>query len=142
MVTDTDKGYAKVIRAIEASSAPKAITVGIQADAPPDVQEYAAYNEFGTERIPARPFVAGWFDENQSKAYAKIKKACQTAISGGNSIATVLDQLAQSFAGGMQSRISQGIAPPNNSNTIRQKGSSTPLIDHGLLRASIAGKVE
>jgi hypothetical protein len=41
----------------------------------------------------------------------------------------------------IQEQIANGVPPPNAEETIDRKGSSTPLINHGQLRQSIAYEV-
>ncbi|MDH7597550.1 MAG: hypothetical protein QHG98_07435 [Methanothrix sp.] len=41
----------------------------------PAIAEYAAYNEFGTRRIPARPFLRSTWEENVEKVSSKLLSA-------------------------------------------------------------------
>lgn len=146
-VTDKDNGYRQMMASLASAKAIK-ITVGIHAEEGAashadgggmSVAEIAEANEFGLG-VPARPFVSGWADQARPAAMAKIKKALEDSLKRKTSPAMALDALAQAFAGEVQEKISAGVPPPNSPATIARKGSSTPLIDTGQLRASIRGK--
>jgi hypothetical protein len=147
-VTDSDKGYRKLMASLAEASKGIVATVGIHAeeggagDGSSSVIQVAEWAEFGTSRQPARPFVSSWADERGDKALAEIRDAIGEAVHRGSSPAIAVDRLAQKFAGEIQSRIADGIPPPNAPSTVAQKGSSTPLINTGQLRAAIRGKLE
>ena len=65
----------------------------------------------------------------------------QSVIAGKRTKDEVLELLGQQCVGQIQERISEGIDPPNAPSTIRQKGSSTPLIDTGALRSAVNYRV-
>lgn len=144
--SDKDTGLKALLARCKASKL--AITVGVHEaegasayEGGATVADVATWNEYGTERIPARPFLSGWFDANQADIQAKLKSAGEKIFKGADPRAA-LDLTAQYFAGQVQKRISAGVPPPNADSTIRQKGSSKPLIGRtGQLRASIRGHV-
>ncbi len=139
-VRDVDKGFAAFVKGCEASNG-LTIKVGIHSEAPGEVLEKAEANEYGTETIPARPFVSGWADENREAAVAEIKAVLARALKSGKDPTQALEVSALKFQGQMQQRIADGIDPPNAESTVARKGSSTPLIDTGELRSSVLGKV-
>ncbi len=142
-VTDRDNGYSKTLASLD-ETGKIAITVGIhteEAEGDHDgmsIGDIAEANEFGIG-VPARPFVSGWADEARD-AVTRMRDESAAALAAKSSPAQRLDGLAQVFAGEMQARISAGIDPPNAPATIAKKGSSTPLVDTGILRSSIRGK--
>lgn len=106
--------------------------------------EVATFNEFGTERIPERSFIRGTVDTYRSRYVEQTKQLYAKVCDPGGSM-TVQQALAimgMVIQGDIQARISAGIMPANAPSTVRQKGSSTPLIDTGQLRQSIRYKVE
>lgn len=143
-VTDRDKGYAKMIANLDATGK-LAITVGIHSEEGEgdhdgrSIVDIAEANEFGLG-VPARPFVSGWAD-NYPDPVGEMRDEAAAALKAGVSPTKRLDALAQVWAGDMQAEISAGIDPENAESTIERKGSSTPLIDTGILRSSIRGKV-
>lgn len=101
----------------------------------------AIANEYGTDTIPARSFVRGYVDENESKIQAQVKSTLSRIVQGKLNRRVGLERLGQAWSGGMKARIAAGIAPANAASTIRRKGSSKPLIDTGQLRSSITYRV-
>lgn len=144
-IQDKDTGMKALLRRLAASKL--AITVGVHEaeggaayEDGTTVADVATWNEYGTEHIPARPFISGWFDSNQDDVQAKLKLAGEKIFKGAEP-AAALDATAQYFAGQVQKYISAGVPPQNAESTVRQKGSTTPLIRTGQLRSSIRGHV-
>lgn len=145
MVKDVDKGAKAMLARLKKAN--KKITVGIHAaegsasyEDGATVADVASWNHFGTANIPARPFITGWVDAHQ----ADIKKqlaAANEKIVGGMDPGFAFKQFAQWAAGQVQKGISAGVPPPDADSTVRRKGSATPLINSGQLRASIRGMV-
>jgi hypothetical protein len=161
--SDKDTGLKALLARCKASKL--AITVGVHSEegagAYPGgatVSDVATWNEYGTARIPPRPFISGWFDANTADIRAKLNAAGEKIFKGADPVAT-LDVTAQYFAGQVQKGISAGIPPANAESTQKGKtrgkvgrgGNSrisgdasqggTPLIDSGQLRSSIRGRV-
>jgi hypothetical protein len=57
-------------------------------------------------------------------------------------VRVALDRLGAKFVGDIQRRIKAHIPPPLQQSTIDRKGSSTPLIDTGVLWSSITHEVK
>lgn len=105
------------------------------------VGDVASINEFGLG-VPERSFIRAWFDQNESQNKDTLRNVGTGLVKGAIPDATTaLNQAGLSFVGSMQGRMSAGVPPPNAPSTIARKGSSTPLIDTGQLRASIRHKV-
>lgn len=167
-VTDTDKGLRALLKRLKAEK--WAITVGVhgpegaethqqpepppkesptdgaeepQKDAPAKVTvlDVAVWNEYGTGHVPERSFIRDWADQNEQQNKDNLRKIAIAVYQGKYDIRTGLDRLGLLFVGQIQRRISAGISPPNAPSTIEKKGSSTPLINFGQLRASILHKV-
>ena len=86
-------------------------------DVVPSNAEVAAWNHFGTEKVPARPFLDVAIVKN---------KAIVAGAMGAMAAGKVQQYIADVF-----------IPPPNSPRTIARKGSSHPLIDTGQMRQSI-----
>ncbi len=112
------------------------VTVGLHADAGVHgnanmpIVSLGEIHEFGLG-VPQRSFIRGWFDSKQDQIRADVK-----------AFASAPEALALRLAAGCQDYIAAGVAPANAPSTIARKGSSKPLIDTGVLRSSIVGKVE
>lgn len=141
---DTDKGLKSLLA--RCGKGKIRLTVGVHAEegagtypGGATVADVATWNEFGTERIPARPFLSGWVDGNQGLIAATLRKAGEKIVKGAEPLAA-LDAAAQFFAGRVQAGIAAGVPPPNAESTAKRKGSGTPLVNTGQLRSSIRGK--
>ena len=91
-----------------------------------DVCDVAAWNELGTERMPSRPFLRKSVDENESKINAFLQSKKKDLVRGVSAEQDLI-----------QEKITDGDFAPNAEATIRQKGSSKPLIDSGRMRQSV-----
>ncbi|HEV7717122.1 MAG TPA: hypothetical protein VGO53_16105 [Steroidobacteraceae bacterium] len=103
----------------------------------------AAVHEYGAPArgIPERSMLRGTADANQARYIEMTRLIARGVAEGRASLRQGLDLLGVTFKGDMQSRISDGIAPPNSPATIKRKGSSTPLIASGQMRQSIDHEV-
>jgi hypothetical protein len=99
------------------------------------VIDYAVYNEFGTSRIPARPFMSTTYDENVDKTYELIERMAGQLMDSKLSTKQLLDRLGLWYSSQIKKTIRRAKewAVPNAPGTIAQKGSSSPLIDTGRM---------
>jgi len=147
MVRDVDKGYKALVDRVFAIRKPK-ISVGITEstgaayDGNLSVLDIAIINEFGLGNVPERSFLRAWFDENEGRCRQMVVAMMQSVIAGKRTKEQAIQLLALKFVSEIQARISAGIAPANAPSTIAAKGSSTPLIDKGILRSSISFRIE
>ena len=98
--------------------------------------EIGAYNHYGTDGIPARPFL----DVGVESVIKDINRAVSNCIQKGDSD-KALAQMGVIASGGVKTYLTELDSPPNAPSTIKKKGSSNPLIDTGALRASIRYEV-
>jgi hypothetical protein len=152
-IIDRDHGWRALIKRVEGLKEPAAVAVGILArDASKDdggssVLKVGTANEFGVRdaegniRIPERSFVRAWFDENRDRAQKVLRGLFRRVIAGQLTEEQALDQFGAWAVGEMQARIARGVSPPNAQSTIDRKGSSTPLIDEGILRSALVFEV-
>ena len=102
-----------------------------------DICDVAIYNEFGTDTIPARPFMRDSIDENRDKINAFFAGQVKDICSGKTDAQTALKKLGIFHVGNVQQIIRDGNFEPNAPSTIRRKGSSHPLIDTGMMRTHV-----
>ena len=100
------------------------------------VAQVAAWNEFGTSRMPARPFMHQTLSEHKDEIKQMFVDAGKAAASGENA-EKIYNQLGVKAKAMMQEQIVEGTFAPNAAYTIRKKGSDKPLIDSGLMRQSV-----
>jgi hypothetical protein len=158
-VTDRDNGYKAVTERMRALAKAKAsITVGIHADdgSKPHgdgeetvtILQIAIWNEFGTEgpdgevRVPCRSFIRAWFDAQEPELRKDLEKLMASVVAGKRTSREALEVLGLRMVGQVQQRIADQIPPPNAESTIKAKGSSTPLINFGILRSNILHRVQ
>ena len=109
-----------------------------------DVIDYAVYNEFGTEDIPSRPFMRRTADTGQTETLRVMRRWADMAMRGQMSVPQVLGSLGEYYQMRMQATIrsARRWAAPNAPSTIEAKGSSSPLIQHGILINSIGWEID
>lgn len=105
--------------------------------------DVAIWNEYGTSRIPSRPFIRISSDDNR-KAWGKLAENCAGKVLNGSMGArsagdTVGQQMVKDIKKvfGDKSKLA-----PNAPSTIKRKGHDKPLIDTGKLRDSVNYRVE
>jgi hypothetical protein len=144
---DTDHGYRARMKALLKLREPAHVDVGLFESAGThdrsgaSIVEVGSYNEFGTDTIPSRSFIRAWFDEAEAGLRRDFTTLMRSVAEGKRTRAQVLELMGQRMVGQVQARISAGIDPPNEPATVAAKGSSTPLIDTGVLRAAITYRV-
>ena len=104
------------------------------------VAAVAAWNEFGTKTIPERPFFR--------RALAEAERGVSNILAKGiDTKKMVVDErLAGRVGAYVVGRVMESISalgsPPNAPSTASRKGSTNPLIDTGMMRASVGWSVE
>lgn len=102
-----------------------------------DIVQVAAWNELGTSKIPARPFMQQTLDNNEDVINAFTDALIGRVIDGSETVESAANSLGAKVKGLMQQEIRNGEFAPNAPSTIRKKGSSHPLIDTGTMRQSV-----
>jgi hypothetical protein len=102
--------------------------------------EIGERHEFGLG-VPERSFIRAWFDENKPEIERVLSSQLELSLKEGKSLDWALERVALWSQADIQRRIVAGIAPDNHPMTIARKGSSTPLIDTGVLKASLLAYV-
>jgi len=103
-----------------------------------DVAEIAAYNEFGTKRIPARPFFRPAFDEAKEKLKELQVLAINNILSGKWSVAIGVGRIGEFMASQIRKKIREVKTPPLHPMTIARKKSTKPLIDTGQMIQNVS----
>ena len=103
------------------------------------IQEYAIYNEYGTSRIPKRPFfrlsVGTANAQNEIKEY--MKSQVEQIIQGGMTGQQAYENLGTFVVQKIKKTIAKGNFATLNPKTIKKKGHSKPLMDTHSLYESI-----
>lgn len=102
--------------------------------------DVATWNHFGTEKIPARPWLTVAFDRNKRR-WTRLAGRVVKPFRAGQGL-TELQVLAAAMVGDCQESLLDEPWTPNAPATIRRKGSDQPLIDTGRLNQSQRGQVK
>lgn len=103
----------------------------------------ASIHEFGAPaaKIPARPFMQPTVRAKKDSWVNTVKKKLPDVVTGKLTAFDVLDLVGIQAAADIQTTISKVTSPPLSPITIARKGSSKPLIDTGLMLASVRNSV-
>lgn len=100
------------------------------------VAEYALYNEYGTRRIPSRPFLRTSLDIYGEAWAAELADLISEGVDPENA----LERVGAMAQADIRQTIEEWRTPPNKLATIRRKRSQrdNPLVDSGDLHDAIA----
>ena len=103
----------------------------------------ASIHEFGAPgaKIPARPFIQPTVRAKKDSWANTIRKKIPDVVTGKLTAFDVLDLVGIQAAADIQTTISKVTSPPLSPITIARKGSAKPLIDTGLMMASVRNSV-
>jgi len=121
-----------------------AITVGVHSE-DGDREEGPTNVDIATAHVlglgvPKRDFIRPWVDRHATEHKRMIQNEFAKARIAGRPPATAGRRVALVMEGNMKAEFA--ILPELSDATKRRKGSSTPLVDTGVLRASVRGKYE
>ena len=155
-VTGGDRLRAMLARVAEIHG--MSVTAGIQAadgakpkegdgdDSPPTLLDVATWNEFGTDRIPARSFLRATIDRRRSELTTLGRKLAKMVAVDRMTVDVMANRLGNELRASVQQQIQDTTEPPNAKSTSDRKGSSHPLIDTRQMlksiryRATLAGR--
>lgn len=102
-----------------------------------NIAEYAAANEYGTDKIPQRPAIGTAFDENKPKYIRIMTKIVQSM--GAETFARMVTQLGLTAEKDIQKTITgRDFLPKLSDQTIKKKkGSTKTLVDSSAYVNSI-----
>lgn len=140
-VKDIDRGWNNIVRELERAKGME-VAVGILEGSQNEgtsIAEYASYNEFGTEDIPSRPFMAISFDENVAEINSDFQEQSRQMVEGKKSANAALTVIGQKHAGRIQTTITgRNILPRLDESTVRaKKGSTKTLVDSGAMANAV-----
>jgi hypothetical protein len=141
-VIDKDKGFARIMKTeLEAEGS---VSVGWfsgagETDEGTPIASIAVFNEFGTRRIPERPMVRRTLEEHGQRYQAQVAHMKRAIHAGVLTWEALLYRLGLMVRNDLVMMITSAKewAKPNAPETIKQKGSSSPLIDTGAMRNSV-----
>ena len=140
-VKDIDRGWNNIVRELEKAKGME-VAVGILGGSQNEGQsiaEYATYNEFGTDDVPSRPFMATSFDENVAEINSDFKRQADAMVQGKRTANEALTVIGQKHAGRIQTTITgRNFLPRLAPSTIAaKKGSTKTLVDTGAMANAV-----
>lgn len=115
------------------------IRAGVLSD--PQMAERAAFNEFGTDKIPSRPFISSAFKENQ-KGYKIMAARIIKARMNKKAWVQDAEALGYQMQRDIQAKIKDGMSPENARSTVLKKGHGHTLFETGKMHDSITYEVD
>ena len=110
-------------------------------DGGPSVADVAVWNHYGTGKIPARPFIALALEQKKPELQALFARIGRGVMEDKLEARQALGLMGEAVTAAIKAQIADGVPPPNAPETVDRKGSSTPLINFGQLRASVTYQV-
>lgn len=101
------------------------------------VAEVAAWNEYGTENAPARPFMRQTVTDKKDEIAQFQADAVAQGLKQHRNAAKTMNQIGVFMKAKVQEEIVDGKFEPNAPSTIKKKGSSRPLIDTSRMRQNV-----
>lgn len=148
-VTGGDKYKAALEKIAKAKVTARAgIPAGATTTDGKSIPEYAVYNEMGTSRIPARPFIRTTVKEHQSEWCDTLAASLNYKEISRDGAKRSMGLVGEVMKSHIQQTIQQGSFAPNAKKTVeakRRKGKvepDHPLIDTGQMLDSIISEVK
>ena len=102
------------------------------------VASVASFNEYGTARIPPRPFFRNAIAKNSNKWNDILTNELRNSVD----VELAYHRVGEVAKGDIVESIMQTNTPPNSPLTIAKKKSSKPLVDTSFMRSSVNYKVK
>lgn len=102
----------------------------------------AAAHEFGTARIPARPFMRPTVAAKERPWLDQLAQGSKAILRGEATAEGVLEGVALRAAGDIAKAITATNSPPLSPKTVKRKGFDKPLVETGQMLQSVTGVVE
>ena len=143
-VIDKDLGWKRIKRKMDFLDG-KEIRAGVLPSAGKGkkgvpIAEYATYNEYGTKKIPSRPFMATSADENKGWS-TSVKNAVKGIIDGAEVISQ-MNTVGEKMKTDIKKNIGTYRFKPLKPATVKKKGHDIQLIDSGALYDAIDFEVK
>ena len=93
---DKDYGFAQFsTQRFRNKMSGREVKVGIMGEG--EVLEYAMYNEFGTSKIPARPFMQTTYDRNEAEIHKFVTYLAGQIVDGKSDVDRALNVLGMTY---------------------------------------------
>lgn len=131
-----DHGWKKIKREMKVLKSSELVVGVLDAG----IAEYAAYNEFGTSKMPSRSFIRSTLENDEASINKAIKSSFEQVLNGGSAY-SLITKAGLHIQGLIQKTIRSGVGPVNSPATIKKKGHGKTLRDSGALMGAISFEV-
>ena len=145
----TDKGFKRITKELKELKNTRTLVglpgdLGNHGDENISIAEIGAQNEFGHSNVPSRPWMRQTADRARTKRkFTSLMKSQYSKMLTGMTTPRRINRfLGEWYISELKQTIKNGNFVPNSEFTTLNKGSTTPLIDTGLMRNSITSRIE
>ena len=130
----------RILKGLSDQSEPQWVEAGILGGATDEdgvsVAEYAAYNEYGTSRIPKRPFLRTTMDKNRDKYVQLLQGALRGLASSGASepVGMALTAVGREMETDVIEQIKSNMPPPNAPDYAAWKRGERKVVEGGKVK--------
>lgn len=145
-VIDRDLGYNRIMRDLQKLDG-MGVVAGMLKDSGKasngaSYVDIATWNEYGTKRIPSRPFIRISADTNK-QAWAKMAQQCVNDVIDGDSPIEAAKVVGHRMVEDIRKVFGDTSKLKDNApSTIKKKGRNEPLVDSGEMRRRVNFIVE
>lgn len=145
-VIDRDLGFNRIMRDLQKLDGMEVVAGMLRdsgkAENGASYVDIATWNEYGTRRIPSRPFIRISADTNR-QTWTKMAQQCVNGVIDGDSPRDAAQVIGHRMVEDIRKVFGdKSKLAPNAPSTIKKKGHDKPLIDTGKLKATVNYRVE
>ena len=144
-VIDRDLGYNRIMRDLEKLYGMEVVAGMLRdsgkAENGASYVDIATWNEYGTGRIPSRPFIRISADANKA-AWAKLAQQCVNDVIDGDSPRDAAQVVGHRMVEDIRKVFGSSELKANAPSTIAKKGRNEPLVDSGEMRRRVNFRIE
>lgn len=136
-VTRTGDAKAAALKILSRVRGGGRVEAGFPDSVPADVRQRATFNEFGTSTIPERPFMRTTVADKGQEWPRALAQDLKNVVDDKMTKRQALERQGERTVRDIKATIRGGGFEPNAPSTVKQKGSSRPLIETGEMVSSI-----
>ena len=145
-VIDRDLGFNRIMRDLERLDGTEVVAGMLRdsgkAENGASYVDIATWNEYGTRRIPSRPFIRISADTNK-QSWEKLAQQCVNGVIDGDSPRDAAQVVGHRMAEDIRKVFGDtSKLKANAPSTVAKKGRNEPLVDSGEMRRRVNFRVE
>ena len=144
-VIDRDLGYNRIVRDLQKLYGME-VVAGMLRDSGKasngaSYVDIATWNEYGTGRIPSRPFIRISADTNKA-AWGRLAQQCVNDVIDGDNPRDAAQVVGHRMVEDIRKVFGSSRLKANAPSTIKKKGRNEPLVDSGEMRRRVNFRIE